>query len=108
MTSAKVNQLQLLQHNLQNVLMQKQQLEAQISEYDSALQEIKTSSQAYKIVGKIMIASSPGELTKDLNDKKELVAVHLNHLQKQEQQLQKKFEELQKEVVSDLKKDKRV
>jgi len=101
---SKMNQLQLLQQNLQNLLQQKQQLESQVSELESALQELQKSEKAYKIVGKIMISRPKAELLADLNEKKELTQVRLQHIQKQEGQLQKRFEEVQKEVVAEMKK----
>ena len=82
MSSAKIQQLQLLQQNLQNLQMQKQQLEGQMAEYDSALQELKTTEKSYKIVGKIMIASSKEDLIKDLQEKKEVSQVRLNNVSK--------------------------
>lgn len=102
MTSTKVNQLQILQQNIQAVLMQKQQFQSQLVELDSALQEIKTTSQAYKIVGKVMIASSKGELQKELQEKKELVDVRVKNLEKQERSLRENMERLQKEVIEEL------
>jgi len=89
MSSAKIQQLQLLQQNLQNLQMQKQQLEGQMAEYDSALQELKTTEKSYKIVGKIMIASSKEDLIKDLQEKKEVSQVRLNNVSKQEDKIKK-------------------
>ena len=104
MSSAKIQQLQLLQQNLQNLQMQKQQLEGQMAEYDSALQELKTTEKSYKIVGKIMIASSKEDLIKDLQEKTEVSQVRLNNVSKQEDKIKKNFEEVQKEVMAEMKK----
>ena len=103
MSSTNFEQLQLLQQNLQNVLLQKQQIQNQILEYNSALQELKTTEAAYKIVGKIMLATSKEELTKDLNEKKEVAEVRLKNFIQQEQRLQQEVEALQKKVVEELK-----
>ncbi|MBI2665736.1 prefoldin subunit beta [Candidatus Woesearchaeota archaeon] len=103
MSSAK-NQLQLLQHNIQNLLMQKQQVESNLLELDSALTELQTANNAYKIVGRIMVAASKNDLQKDVQEKKEVAQVRLNSLEKQEELLKKKFEEAQKEVMKELKK----
>ena len=62
MSSTKINQLQLVQQNLQNMGAQKQQLQSQIVELDSALLELKATDKAYKIVGKLMLAASKEEL----------------------------------------------
>ena len=57
MTEINITQLQLIQQNLQNTLLQKQQLQKQLTEIDSALKELETSPTAYKIIGNIMVAS---------------------------------------------------
>jgi len=107
MTSANVQQLQLLQHNLQNIQMQKQQLETQLIELDSALKELKSTDKAYKIVGKIMIASSKEDLSKDLELKKEVVEVRLKNFVKQEERLKQNMEDVQKEVMEEMKQEKK-
>ena len=101
----KVNQLQLLQQNLENILMQKQQIESQLTEFNSALQEVQSTKKAYKIIGKIMVAASAEELTKDLEQKKEVAEIHLKNINKQEEKLKTNLEEMQKEVVQELKKN---
>jgi prefoldin beta subunit len=102
--SEKVNELQLLQQNLQNVLTQKQQLQSQLVELDSALTELNTTNQAYKIVGKIMVASDKNELVKDLSEKKEVVEVRMKNFDKQEKKLKESMENVQQEVMKEMKK----
>src|SRR3989338_5034142 len=101
----KINQLQLLQQNLQNLELQKQQFQNQLIEIDSALTELKSTEKAYKIVGKIMLAASKDELSKDLSEKKETVGVRLKNLTKQEDALQKAIEQLQQEIMAELGKE---
>ena len=106
MSSTKVQQLQLTQQNLQNILTQKQQIESQLAEFDSALTELKNTENAFKILGKIMVATSKDKLNNDLKEKKEVLTVRLENFTKQEKTLQNSIEELQKEVVEELKKEK--
>ena len=105
--STKINQLQLLQQNLQNLVMQKQQVQNQLLEIESALTELKTTDQAYKIVGKIMLASSKENLIKDITEKKEISEVRIKNFKEQEDSLQKNIEEVQKEVMKELKEEKK-
>ena len=105
--SQKIQQLQSMQQNLQNITLQKQQVEAQLIELNSALQEISTTQQAYKIVGKIMVASSKEQLQKDLQDQKEVADVRLKSLLKQEESFKHSMEELQQEVVKELQEEKK-
>jgi prefoldin beta subunit len=101
--STKIDQLQLLQQNLQNLVLQKQQVQNQLLETDSAISELKTTDKAYKIVGKIMLASSKENLIKDLEEKKEISEVRIKNFKEQESSLQKNIEEVQKEVMGELK-----
>ncbi len=101
--STKINQLQSLQQNLQNLVLQKQQVQNHLLEIDSALAELSTTDKAYKIVGKIMLASSKENLIKDLNEKKEVSEVRIKNFKEQENSLQKNIEEVQKEVMEELK-----
>ena len=103
MSSDKVNQLQVLQHNLQNILMQKQQLESQVAEIDSALEGLTSTDKAYKIVGRIMVASAKEDLQKDLESSKEVQELRLKNLVNQENSLKKKFAEAQEEAMKELK-----
>ncbi len=107
MTSAKINQLQLLQQNLQNVLGQKQQLESQLVELDSALSEIKTTEKAYRIIGKIMVATPREQLHKELQEKKEVLEIRLKNFSTQEERLKASLEEAQQEVLQELKQKKK-
>ena len=106
MASEKINQLQLLQQNLQNIIFQKQQLANQNIELDSALLNLQKTTQAYRIIGNIMVASSQEELSKDLQDKKEIVELRLKSLLRQEEKLKENIEKIQEEVLKELKKDK--
>ena len=103
MNSTKVNQLQLLQQNLQNILLQKQQLESQLVELDSALTELKTTEKAYKIVGKIMITADKTGLSADLAQRKDITAIRLQNFSKQEEKLKQSIDAVQKEVMEELK-----
>ena len=69
-TEQKIGQLQRIEQSMQNILMQKQQFQAQLMEIESAVNELKGSEESYKIVGNIMVKSSKEELDKDLKQKK--------------------------------------
>ncbi|MEK6951262.1 MAG: prefoldin subunit [Nanoarchaeota archaeon] len=103
MASAKVQQLQLLQQNLQALLTQKQQLQNQLVELESATRELKTTEKAYRIIGKIMLATSTEGLAKDLQEKKEVAELRIQSVEKQEEKLNQMMETVQKEMLKDLK-----
>jgi len=101
-TEQKIGQLQMFEQSMQNFLLQKQQLQAQLIELESALKELKTKNEAYKIVGNIMVASKKDELEKDLNTKKETIQLRIKTLEKQENTIKDKAQTLQKEVMKEL------
>lgn len=102
-TEQKIQQLQLLEQNLQNFLMQKQQFQTQMVETDSALNELKDKKEAYKIIGTIMVKQSKENLEKDLKKKKEMLELRLKNLEKQEERLRDKSKKIQEEVLKDIK-----
>ena len=106
--SSNINKLQLHQQNLQTIMLQKQQLEGQLAEIDSALQEISSDSKTYKILGKIMILSSSEDILKELNGKKETLELRLKNFSKQEEKIKENIDSLQKEALKELKENKLV
>lgn len=98
----KIGQLQLYEQSLQNFLMQKQQFQLQLIEIESALKELESSEQAYKIIGNIMVSSKKDELKKDLISKKEIAELRISALERQETQIKEKATKLQSEVMKNL------
>jgi len=104
-TETQIQELQVLEQTLQNVLMQKQALELELSEIENSLQEIKKAGdEVYKIVGQIMIKSSKQDTEKDLKEKQELIALRVKSIDTQEKTLSKKSEELRKKVLGKIQK----
>jgi prefoldin beta subunit len=102
-TEQKILQLQLIEQTMQNILLQKQTFQTQLTEIENALEELKgTKDDAYKIVGNIMIKSKKQELVKDLNSKKEIVSLRIKNLEKQETKLKEKASPMQKEIMKEL------
>ena len=100
----KIQQLQLLEQNLQNISMQKQSFQMQLMENDNALEELdKVKKDAYKIIGTIMVSSDKEELKKELKEQKEILDLRLKNLDKQENNFKDKAEEIQKEVMKGIK-----
>lgn len=103
-TEKKIQQLQLIEQNLQNIIMQKQAFQMQFIENENAISELeKTKRDAYKIIGTIMVSVNKEDLKKELKEQKEILEVRIKSLEKQEKTFQEKAEELQKEVMKDIK-----
>ncbi|PIN81514.1 hypothetical protein COV11_01950, partial [Candidatus Woesearchaeota archaeon CG10_big_fil_rev_8_21_14_0_10_30_7] len=62
MNQEKIQRLQMIEQNLTNISVQKQQFQNQLFEIENALKELKDTKQAFKIVGNIMIESSKDTL----------------------------------------------
>ena len=102
----KISRLQSMEQNVQQYVMRRQQFSQQLMEIDSALKELESSPEAYKIVGNIMVKTSKDQLKKELAERKELADMRIQSLDKQEQKVAEKVEELKKEVMAEIKKAK--
>ncbi|MBS1266669.1 MAG: Prefoldin subunit beta [Candidatus Woesearchaeota archaeon] len=103
-TEKKIQQLSMLEQNAQNTTVQKQNFQVQLTEVDSALKEIDNSDDIYKIVSNIMVKSEPKKLKKELTDRKEMIEIRIQSLEKQEKKLKEKASSLQKEVLEKIEK----
>jgi len=103
--SEKIQQLQLIEQNSQQILKQKQQFQAEQLEIDSALHNLKESHESYKIIGNIMVKLSREALEKELNSKKDIVELKLKTLEKQEEKLREKAKSLRKDVLKNVEKN---
>lgn len=103
MIHSTVRQLQLVQQNLQTIISQKQQIEDQLMELNSALAELQKTEKAYRILSGIMLAASARELQEELTEKKERASLRLKNFSRQEGNLRQTMEGLQKKMVEELK-----
>ncbi len=104
-TQDKINQLQMYEQSLQNILMQKQQFQAQLQELESAMKEMQDSPQAYKIIGNIMVESNKENLEEELRSKRSSAELRIKTLEKQEENIRHKTKDLQADVMSQMKED---
>lgn len=103
-TQSKIEQLQILEQNIQNFSMQKQQFQSQAIEIDNALAELKKSQEkVYKVIGNVMVLSEKNTVEKELESKKEVINLRIKAVEKQADQLKEKASSLQKEVLEKLK-----
>ncbi len=87
---------------MQNFLMQKQNLQAQLIEVESALSELKGTDTSYKIIGNIMVKAKKEDLKKDLEHRKEIVELKIKSLEKQEESIKAKAKKTQTEVLEEM------
>jgi prefoldin beta subunit len=98
-TSKKIQDLQILEQNLQNLLMQKQAFQVELNESSNALEEVgDTKDEIYKVLGSIMIKTDKEKVSKDLKDKRKLLELRMTSIEKQEKLFQGKADELRREI----------
>ncbi len=102
-TEQKIEQLQRYEQSLQSILMQKQQFRSQTSEISSALQELESAKEQYKIIGNIMVNAKKEELKKDLTESSDKAELRVKALEKQEEDIKNKVKDLQKEIMENMK-----
>ena len=93
--------LQQLQQNLQAIMMQKQQLEAESVEIEKATEELKKSEQdevVYKSVGPLLIKTTKDDTLKELDEKKDLANTRLVVLGKQETRVKENLKEVENKI----------
>lgn len=96
----KIQELNFLEQNFQSLLMQKQAFQMELSETESAIEEIESSGEEiYKIIGQIMIKSDRKKIKDELENKKRLFNLRIKSIEKQENNLTKKIESLRQEIL---------
>lgn len=93
--------LQQLQQNLQAIMMQKQQLEAESVEIQKATEELKKSEQdevVYKSVGPLLVKTKKDDTLKELEEKKDLSNTRLIVLGKQETRVKENLKEVENKI----------
>ena len=97
----KIQEMQMLEQNLQNLLFQKQAFQMELSETKSALNEIgKSGDEVFKIIGQLMIKTDKAKTKEELSNKEKIISLRINSIEKQETSLAKKLEDLQKEITN--------
>ncbi len=94
-----MQELQMLEHNMNSILTQKQAFQLDLNESLNALEEVKkTSGDVYKVLGGVMLKTDKKKAASELEEKKKLIEMRLEALEKQEKLLEKRAEELRKET----------
>jgi len=97
-----LTQFEQVRQQLQLLTNQRIQVESQIRELESALEELKKTPKTkkiYKRVGALLVKVEDNtQLKKDLTEQKETFDVRINTLERQEKQLKERFVELQQEI----------
>lgn len=100
-TQQKIQELQGMEQNLNNLVMQKQAFQMELTETENALSEIsKSKDDVFKLVGNIMIKADKKKTEEDLTKKKDLLSLRLKSIDSEEKNLSDNAEALKKEVMA--------
>lgn len=97
----KLARLQQMQQSYDAVLLQKQQLDVELSETDSAISELEKPTAGevvYKQVGRVLIKGEKVAILNELKEKKELLTLRQSSLAKQEIRLKERLNEAQMQL----------
>jgi len=97
-----IAQFQQLQQQLQAILSQKFQMEAQLREVENTLEElgkVTEDTPIYRNVGSLLIKAKEKEsVVKEIEDSKETLEVRVKTLNRQEKQMRERYENLQEQL----------
>jgi prefoldin beta subunit len=96
-----VAQLQQLQQQAQALAVQRSQLELSLNEANQTLAELEKLDEKaviFKTVGTILVRSYKDQVKEELTEKKETFDVRLKSLQRQEERVQTRFQQLQQQL----------
>lgn len=96
----KIQEMQILEQNLQNLLLQKQAFQMELSETESALKEIeKSGDEVFKIIGQLMIKTEKAKIKEELSNKKKILELRIKTMEKQEMNFMKQLDILREDIV---------
>ena len=102
----KIQEMQFLEQHLQNLLMQKQAFQMELSETISALKEIENATgEVHKIIGQLMIKADKTKTIEELKNKEKLLSLRMGSLDKQEEELTEKANNLRDELMGSIDKE---
>ncbi|MCK5107574.1 MAG: prefoldin subunit [Nanoarchaeota archaeon] len=102
-TEKKLQQMQLFEQQIQHLASQKQQIQMQIVEINSAMEELSDKEIAYKILGGIMVKRNSKDLKAALAKDGKVLALKMEKLEEQEEKIHIKAKKLQEEVLKEMK-----
>jgi len=87
----KMREIQILEQNIQNLLLQKQAFQMELSETKAAKKEIESSDEVFKMIGQLMIKSDKEKLGEDMSNKEKFLELRVSSVEKQEKDLIEKI-----------------
>ncbi len=97
--ASEIQELSVLEHNLQGLLMQRQSIELELSEVTTALEELRAADgDVYRVVSSVMMRADKPKLTEELEQKKKLLEMRNSTVEKQQKLFESKAEEIRRQL----------
>ena len=97
----KIQEMQILEQNLQNLLLQKQTFQMESAENKSALEEIqKSDDEVFRIIGQLMLKTDKSKILEELFNKEKILNLRLKSIEKQENSIIERLESLKEEFMN--------
>jgi len=101
----RIARLQQLQNTMQQLLAQRQRLEAEKTETERALTTLNETTEGakiYKSVGAVLVEKDKATVIKELTDRKDFLEMRAKVLEKQEEKTKEKLQGLQETLQKEL------
>ncbi len=100
-TDKKIQEMQFLEQNLQNLLLQKQAFQMELSETQSALKEIESAGEeVFKIIGQLMVKTNKSKMNQELLEKEKILDLRIKSIEKQEKYLTEQLGKIRDEIMN--------
>ncbi|MCW3978257.1 MAG: prefoldin subunit beta [Candidatus Bathyarchaeota archaeon] len=101
----KLSRLQQLQNTMQQLVLQKQRLDLELTESERALKTLEgvpSDAKVYKSAGSILVEKRKEDVVKELEDRKEFLEMRSKVLAKQEGNTRERITSLQESLQKEL------
>ena len=100
-TQKKIQELQMMEQNFQQLLMQKNAFSMEANETDLIIKEVgKTEGEVSRIIGnQVIIKTTKETILEDMKKKKELIEIRMKTIDEQEKEFSKQIESIREEVM---------
>lgn len=101
----RLQRLQQLQNTMQQLTIQRQRLEIEMSESEKALETLKdvsSDAKVYKSVGAVLVEKPKEQVANELTDRKEFLEMRSKVLSKQEEKTRERMNTLQETLQKEL------
>ncbi len=101
----KLTRLQQLQNTMQQLVLQKQRLDLELTESERALktlEDVPSDAKVYKSAGSILVEKKKEDVVKELEDRREFLEMRSKVLAKQEGNTRERITSLQESLQKEL------